>query len=219
VFNAGNTTSDVYQVWRLAFRNVEWMQQAVAAALALLTDEYNWNPSSDINAETAADFGIEVTLSFLPIVNMVGVILPFGAALTDIPSGCLACDGASYLRSDYSALFAKIGTIWGSADSTHFNVPDLRSVAPIGAGQQSPFSNRTLGAVLGEESHTLSTGEMPAHTHTESSTIPTPITIGEIPAVTITSSASITGSAGGGGAHNNMQPSVVVNFIIVAVFA
>lgn len=216
MFNAGLDVSTSLATWRLSFRNVEWMQEAVREALALLTDEYNWNPSSTVDAETAADFGIEVQLSFLPASNIVGSVLPFAGTTASLPVGTLLCDGASYLRADYPDLFTAIGTVWGSADSTHFNVPDLRSVAIIGAGQQSPFSNRTLAALVGEESHTLTSGEMPAHVHTESSTIPTPITIGEIPAVTVTGSASLTGSTGGGGAHNNMQPSIALNYIIVA---
>jgi microcystin-dependent protein len=47
-------------------------------------------------------------------------------ASTAVPSGFLVCDGASYLRTTYAALFAIIGTTFGSADGTHFNVPDMR---------------------------------------------------------------------------------------------
>ena len=43
-----------------------------------------------------------------------------------IPSGHLLCDGTSYLRATYPGLFTAIGTLWGSVDGTHFNVPDLR---------------------------------------------------------------------------------------------
>lgn len=44
-----------------------------------------------------------------------------------LPRGWLACDGKSYLRSEYSDLFATIGTVWGAGDSVMtFNVPDLR---------------------------------------------------------------------------------------------
>jgi len=53
-----------------------------------------------------------------------GTILPFGGA--SAPGGYLLCDGTSYLRADYAELFAAIGTIWGTADGTHFNVPDLQ---------------------------------------------------------------------------------------------
>lgn len=65
-----------------------------------------------------------------------GAILPYGG--TAAPSGFLLCDGTSYLRSSYSALFTAIGTAYGTADSTHFNVPDLR-------GQFIRGQNRTTG--------------------------------------------------------------------------
>ena len=43
-----------------------------------------------------------------------------------VPAGFLECNGASLLRSEYTALFAVIGTTYGTADGTHFNIPDLR---------------------------------------------------------------------------------------------
>ncbi len=51
-----------------------------------------------------------------------------------LETGWLWCDGASYLRTDYPALFAEIGTTYGSADGDHFNVPDWRGRHPVGKG-------------------------------------------------------------------------------------
>lgn len=45
-----------------------------------------------------------------------------------VPTGYLECDGSSLLRSAYPDLFAEIGTAHGTADATHFNLPDLRGV-------------------------------------------------------------------------------------------
>jgi microcystin-dependent protein len=53
-----------------------------------------------------------------------GVISAYGGS--SAPAGYLLCDGTSYLQSTYAPLFAAIGTAYGSADGTHFNVPDLR---------------------------------------------------------------------------------------------
>lgn len=53
---------------------------------------------------------------------------------TSAPTGWLACDGASYLRTDYAALFSVIGTTYGSVDGTHFNVPDIRGITFVGSG-------------------------------------------------------------------------------------
>ncbi len=84
----------------------------------------------------------------------------------------LACDGTSYLRTDYPSLFAAIGTTHGSADGTHFNVPDMRRRVPIGvgllalapAGPPSPV-DINLGSKNGEEIHLSNFVEMPRHFH------------------------------------------------------
>ncbi len=55
-----------------------------------------------------------------------GTILAFAGNTP--PSGYLWCDGASLSRADYAALFAAIGTRWGTADGNSFNVPDTRGL-------------------------------------------------------------------------------------------
>ena len=51
----------------------------------------------------------------------------FCIAVDTVPTGYVKCNGASYQRTGtYAALFAVIGTTYGAADSSHFNVPDLR---------------------------------------------------------------------------------------------
>lgn len=55
-----------------------------------------------------------------------GVMLDYGG--TSAPTGYLMCDGTSYLRATYPTLFSAIGTAYGSADATHFNVPDARGM-------------------------------------------------------------------------------------------
>lgn len=55
--------------------------------------------------------------------------LPIGEIISlayDVaPQGFLKCDGSSYLRTKYAALFAKIGTTYGAVDDDHFNVPNI----------------------------------------------------------------------------------------------
>ncbi len=59
-----------------------------------------------------------------------------------LPDGHLWCDNASYERVGiYADLFADIGTTWGSVDGDHFNVPDFRGIAPMGAGTSSKLVN------------------------------------------------------------------------------
>lgn len=83
---------------------------------------------------------------------------------SSVPTGFLLCDGTSYLRADYAGLFAVLGTTYGAADGTHFNVPDLRDKVPGGKG--ATFA--ALGTAYGSNanldlSHTHS---VPDHAHT-----------------------------------------------------
>ena len=64
-----------------------------------------------------------------------GVIYPFAGPIANIPAGYLLCNGASLLRSSYAALFSAVGTIYGAADGTHFNLPDYRDRMMVGAYQ------------------------------------------------------------------------------------
>ena len=47
-----------------------------------------------------------------------------------VPAGYLECNGSSLVRATYADLFAIIGTLYGTADGTHFNLPDLRGRFP-----------------------------------------------------------------------------------------
>jgi microcystin-dependent protein len=103
-----------------------------------------------------------------------GTILPFSAITT--PSGWLPCDGRAVSRTTYSALYALVGTAYGTGDgSSTFNLPDLRSRVPLGAYYNGTawtappgLTAWAWGATGGAETHTLTTGEMPAHNHTDS---------------------------------------------------
>lgn len=78
------------------------------------------------------------------------------------PAWAVLCDGASYLRAGAMAnLFAVIGTTYGAADGTHFNVPDLRDRVPEHA------STRALAATSGGTTHQHGPGTLviPNHTH------------------------------------------------------
>ncbi len=100
-----------------------------------------------------------------------------------VPSMWAFANGASLLRASYTELFTNIATIWGSADGTHFNLPDLRDKVVFGATQDDsgvPKTNvtgsllqsggaatvdisHTHGGATG--SHALTVAEMPAHDH------------------------------------------------------
>ena len=149
-----------------------------------------------------------------PETSLVGEIKLWSAATA--PDKWLLCDGAAISRTTYADLFELISTTYGAGDgTTTFNIPDLRGRAPMGAGQGSGLSNRLLGSFWGEEEHLLSIIEMPNHNHNY--TLPANSTRASGSSACVSTSSQqtkTTASEGGGEAHNNIQPSLVVNFII-----
>ena len=148
------------------------------------------------------------------VTNPAGAILPYAGA--SAPSGYLLCDGSAVSRTTYAALFTVIGTTYGVGDgSTTFNLPDLRTRIP--GGYKSGDANfGTLGTTVGEHTHVLTVNEIPAHNHDISTYSNTPalrpqINAGSTGSVTL---AASTGDTGGGLAHNNIQPTLTLNFII-----
>jgi microcystin-dependent protein len=89
----------------------------------------------------------------------VGVIHAFAGATA--PTGWLLCDGAAVSRTTYATLFGLCGTTYGSGDgSTTFNIPNLTDRIPTGYGTKFP-----RGEAAGSETFTLTTSNMPSHTH------------------------------------------------------
>lgn len=79
----------------------------------------------------------------------------------------LICDGRALSRTTYAKLFNVIATTYGIGNAlTTFNIPDGRGRVLMAAGAGSGLTVRTLATTGGEENHVLSTGEIPAHTHT-----------------------------------------------------
>lgn len=136
-----------------------------------------------------------------------GTIAMYGGG--SAPSGWLLCDGSGYSTGSYGNLFSAIGYNYGGGGGT-FYVPDFQNRQPYGPG------SRWLGDTGGEESHTLSTGEMPSHAHSLTTTGDGAGAGGSVPSFydSTPSSSVSTNSAGGGGSHNVLDPYLVVQFII-----
>jgi len=152
-----------------------------------------------------------------PFTLPVGTTIPFAGAT--IPTGYLECDGANLLRATYAELFAVIGTVWGSVDGTHFNLPDLRGRAPIGVGSGSGLTTRALADSGGAETHILTLAQMPNHAHTFDVDTSGTGTGGGVKASGTTRTAddtATTATNGSSSAHNNMQPFKALKFIIYA---
>jgi microcystin-dependent protein len=145
------------------------------------------------------------------------------------PYGFLLCDGSLVSRTTYATLFAVLGVVFGAGDgSTTFALPNHAGRVAAGKGTGT-FA--TLGATGGAETVTLTAAEMPSHTHTQNAHSHD-LRRGEYGnarreeiALSSGGSAQTSGAGifsatatnqntGGGGAHNNLQPFIVLNFII-----
>lgn len=169
-----------------------------------------------------------------------GVINMFGGS--QAPSGSLLCNGAAYSRTAYPALFAAIGTTYGAGDGANtFNVPNLQGRVPVGAGAgyglgatggaatvalteaQMP-SHQHGGTTSANGDHQHESGvEALSNYHGGGSFIGgRTYPMGGINCF-VNANSSINGRhdhsfvtdfRGSGQAHNNMQPYVVINYII-----
>lgn len=145
------------------------------------------------------------------------------------PSGWLFCDGSMLPISEYDTLFSLIGTTYGGDGQNTFGLPDLRGRIPIHMGTGAGVSY-TIGEWSGAETMTLTTQQIPAHTHLILATdtvadtrnpkgarfarvrrepVYAPLTGGS----TAMHAQSIS-AIGGSQPHNNMQPFLCINFII-----
>ena len=81
------------------------------------------------------------------------------------PQNFQYCKGQLLSISQYSALFALLGTTYGGNGTSTFQLPNLSGRVPVGAGQSGGTSNYVLGQTGGTESVTLTINQLPAHTH------------------------------------------------------
>jgi microcystin-dependent protein len=174
---------------------------------------------------------VEMLSSAVPSVNE---IMPSGSVIqtarATAPVGWLLCQGQTVSRSTYPVLYAAIGTAYGAGDGvTTFLLPDLQGRIPVG---QKTGTFATLGNTGGEEAHLLTGAEsgLPSHTHnlplgvgSANSSTDIAARSGGIPGDTnfrtgtpAASSAygSASASTSASTAHNNLQPYVVMNYMI-----
>lgn len=146
------------------------------------------------------------------------------------PRNYAFCNGQLLPIAQNQALFSILGTTFGGNGTQTFGLPNLQGRVPVHQGQGTGLPAVSLGAVGGENSHTLTIADMPAHNHlvmasNQAPTQPSPATdylptastnLYASSANTTMSGAEI-GNNGNGQPHNNMQPYQVVSAIIALV--
>lgn len=219
----GGTGQNTYAVGDL-------LQGAATNTLAKLAAVATGNALISGGVTTASSWGkIGLTTHVsgtLPSANggvPTGAVMPFAGS--SAPTGWALCDGSAISRSTFAALFTAISTTYGVGDgSTTFNLPDLRGRVVAGVDNMggttasritaggSGITGTTLGANGGAETNTLTTAQLAVHSHTYGSNTSAGTGSGNPGVGTGTNSTS--SNAGSGTAHNNTQPTLILNYII-----
>ena len=168
----------------------------------------------------------------------VGQLALFGFPFA--PKGWALCQGQLLPIQQNTALFSLLGTTYGGDGRTNFALPDLRGRTAVGAGQGPGLSPYTLGSQQGVEQVQLAAAATPQHTHAFpafAATATTNAPNGALPAQGVATggrggspvntyapasgaaakplaAAQAAAAAGGNGGHNNVQPSLALNWCI-----
>ncbi len=145
------------------------------------------------------------------------------------PRGYATCDGQILAISQNTALFSLLGTFYGGNGQSNFALPNFQGNVPIHQGNGPGLTQRVVGETGGSQTVTLLQSQIPAHSHgfqAIQAAAPSTVAAGNLlavnrdlqtyapPAAAGSLDPSSIGPAGGGGPHNNMQPFLVVVFII-----
>lgn len=146
---------------------------------------------------------------------LVGCVVAYCSS--SAPTGWLKCDGTAYNRtsSTYSRLYSLIGTKFGSSSSATFKVPDMRGrvVVGIDATDTSMWQMNPIGVTGGSNSVTLDEATMPFHSgHVVNVTTGAVYSGDAIPQPVVKDITAI--PLGGNQPHNNLQPYLILSYII-----
>jgi microcystin-dependent protein len=155
-----------------------------------------------------------------------------------VPNGWALCNGATLQISQYQALFSLIGNIYGGDGAKTFALPNLQGRLPVGYGSAPHLSPRSIGAMFGSEELSLTTAQIPSHSHSfraSSATAVSESPVGNLIATPdsgpgnapyrqfapmhaadglLTFDKSAVTSTGSGAPHPNLMPALAFNFII-----
>jgi microcystin-dependent protein len=157
----------------------------------------------------------------------IGEIRAFGFNFA--PVNWATCTGQLLSISQYTALFSILGTQYGGNGTTNFALPNLQGNVPLHQGEGPGLTPRTVGETGGEATVTLTAAQMPAHNHVAACNSGNGTAYapgGNVwatdagganeyaPAGNAAMAPSALSATGGNQPHDNMQPSLAINYCI-----
>lgn len=202
---------------------------------------FNGDGTQELRAATDGPAFIlveDITGASVPVpgAQLIGAVLTYAGSTA--PLGWLVCDGASLSTTVYPDLFTVIGYTYGGSGAS-FNLPNLKGRVPVGR-DAADIDWDVLGETRGTKTHTLTTAELASHNHTQvdhnhrygnawvddapdgSAGNRFHVASGVwsdqgFATVTANGGPPVINPTGSGTAHNNIQPSIVLNYIIRAL--
>ena len=166
------------------------------------------------------------SIEWAPVGMPTGAIIPYAGVSTP-PTGWIYCDGTAYDGTDplYLNLWNALLTTYGGSGQNNFRVPDLRGRSVFGRDNMggtaanrvtaaSGITGTSPGATGGEQTVTLTVDTMPSHSHTMTPAVAYQAAGGFTPGLNAGGSVTQTNATGGGQAHQNMPPAIILNYII-----
>lgn len=190
-------------------------------ASGFLEQRRNWldEQADPLDEVTDADWDIieKLVANVYQEINtpMLGLIFPIMTAT--VPDNCLLCDGGEYAKADFPLLYDILDDAF-IVDADTFKVPDLRSRAIVGATETGSLTHYAVNEEGGADEITLSSAEMPSHSHGLFQTDGLALAPGELPVlVPFVVALGSTDSAGGNTPHENRQPFTALNYVVIAL--
>lgn len=207
---------------------------SVDANRAVTTDHIRDSAVTTAKIAATAVTDAKLATSAINLVMPAGAVIPFAGS--SAPTGYLLCYGQAVSRTTYATLFSAISTTYGSGDgSTTFNLPDLRGRVAVGKDDMggsaasrmtsggSGLDGTALGGTGGAQTVALTEAQLPSHKHDTNQAYDAAVDASFVAGTskrvetgvgTGVTSSTLSGATGSGTAHNNTQPSIILNYII-----
>lgn len=197
---------------RLRIPNDPLIVAAVNGAISELIKAFNWQLFGAVTPEDIAEAMRDMYLEYEESTGMSFVGMVFQYVSITPPTNCLLCDFSLYNKADYPELAALLAGSALDINSTQFRVPNSNGRVPRGTITQAQIGNTS-----GADTVTLTTANLPAHSHTEITAIASVgAAITGVPVPSAIPGVGVTGSVGAGTAFNVRNLSHALATMIVA---